>query len=176
MITADTKKKSAKKQTTAIIGAVGINNRIGETGVNLRFHTRSEYDLLSGVQRAELNNWRHSSAGKRSTTGYPKGGGRGCYVGCGGRYGRGRGCGGHGKGRGQGGGKFESQVAAIIAKTDKNEANKLTNALKTVASASSAVNGSFSGILPPIPPDARNIAVSAADARKQQVTEFESDC
>ena len=80
MITADTKKKPAKKQTTANIGAVEVNNGIGETGVHLLFHNRIEYDRLSGAQRAELHNWRHSSAGKRSATGYPEGGGRGHYT------------------------------------------------------------------------------------------------
>ena len=44
MITADTKKKSTEKKTTANIGAVEVNNGIGETGVNLIFHTESEYD------------------------------------------------------------------------------------------------------------------------------------
>ena len=35
LITADSKKKYAKKQTTANIGAVEVNNGIGETGVHL---------------------------------------------------------------------------------------------------------------------------------------------
>ena len=70
LITANPKKKSAKKQTTANIGAVEVNNRIGETGVHLRLHNGSEYDRLSGAQRAELHNWRHYSAVKHSATGY----------------------------------------------------------------------------------------------------------
>ena len=61
LITADAKKKSDKKQTTANIGAVEVNNGIGETGVHLIFHTSSEYDHLYGAQRYELHDWRHSS-------------------------------------------------------------------------------------------------------------------
>ena len=49
LITDDPKKKSVKKQTTANIGAVEVNNGIGENGVHLRFHTSSEYDRLSGA-------------------------------------------------------------------------------------------------------------------------------
>ena len=41
LITADPKKKSSKKQTTANIGAVEVKNVIGETGVRIRFHTGS---------------------------------------------------------------------------------------------------------------------------------------
>ena len=140
MITADPKNKSAKKQTTANIGAIEVNNRIGETNVHLRFHTESEYDRLSDAQRAELHNWIQLSAGKRSTTGYFEGSGRGRYGGCGGQGGRGRDCGSHGRGRSRGRGIFESQVAAIIAITSENEANKLTNALETVAAAASTDN------------------------------------
>ena len=68
-ITADPKKKYAKKQTTYNIGAVELNNGIGENRVHLRFHTGSEYDRLSGAQRADLHNWRHYFAEKRSATG-----------------------------------------------------------------------------------------------------------
>ena len=171
MITTDPKKKSTKKQTTASIGAVEVKNGIGEPGVHLRLHTSSEYDRLYGAQRAEIHNWRHSSAGKRSATGDPEGGGSGSYDGSGGRSGCGRGCGGRGRGRGRGRGNFESQVAAIIAKTSENEANKLTNALETVTDAASNVNGSLPGIPPPVPAAAPNIVVYAADARKQQATE-----
>ena len=129
LITADPKKKYSKKQTTDNIGYVEVKNGIGETGVHLIFHTRSEYDRLSGTKIAELHNWRHSSAGKRSTSGDPEGGGCGRYGGRGGKVGRGWGPVDRGRGRGRGRGTFESQVAAIIAKTTKNEANKLTNAL-----------------------------------------------
>ena len=96
---------------------------------------------MSGAKRTELHNWRHSSAVKRSATGDPEGGGCGCYGGRGGQGGRGQVRGGHRIGRDLGRGKFESQVVAIIAKTVENEANKLTNALETVAAAASAVNG-----------------------------------
>ena len=105
LITADTKKKSAKKQTTSNIGAVEVKNGIGETGFHLQFHTGNECDRLYGAKRADLHNWRHYSSGKLFATGYPEGGGRGFYGGYGGR---GRGCGGHGKGRGRGRENFES--------------------------------------------------------------------
>ena len=72
LIAADPKKKFAKKQTTDNIRAVEVKNGIGETVVHLRFHTSSEYDRLSGAQRAELHNWRHYSAGKLSSNGDPK--------------------------------------------------------------------------------------------------------
>ena len=78
-ITDDPKKKHTKKKSTTNIGSVGVNDGIGETGVHLRFHTGSEYDRLSGAQRAKIHNWRHSSAGKCSATGDPEGGGRGRY-------------------------------------------------------------------------------------------------
>ena len=84
MITADNKNKSAKKKTTDNIGAAEVNNGIGETGFHLRLHTGSEYYRMSGSQRSELHNWRHSSDGKRSVTGDPEGGGHGCYGGLGG--------------------------------------------------------------------------------------------
>ena len=129
MTTADTKNKSAKQQTTANIGAVEVNNRIGQTGVHLRFHTGSEYARLYGAQRAEIHNWRHYFAVKRSTTGDPEGDVHGCYGWCVGQGGHGRIHGDRGRSRGRGRGNFESQVAAIILKTAKNEANKLTNAL-----------------------------------------------
>ena len=116
IITADTKNKYTKKQTTANIGAFELKNGIFETEVYLRFHTNSEYDRLSGAQIAELHNWRQYSAGKRSATGDPEGGGRGHYGRRVGRGGRGRGRGGRGRGIGQGRGNFESQVSAIIAK------------------------------------------------------------
>ena len=172
LITADPKKKSSKKQTTANIGAVEVNNRIGETGVHFGSHTGNEYDRLSGAQIAELHNWRHSSAGKRSTTEDPEGGGLGRYDGRGGQGGRGWGRGDHGISKGQGRGNFENQVVVIIAKTAKNEANKRMNALEAVAASASAVNGSFPGILQTVPPDAPNPVVSAADTRKQQSTEY----
>ena len=84
LINNDTKKKSAKKQTTANIGAVGVKNGIGETGFHIRLHTGIEYDGLSVAQRADLNNWIHSYAGKRSATGDPESGQCGCYGGRGG--------------------------------------------------------------------------------------------
>ena len=112
------------------------------------------------------------SAGKRSATGEPEGDGRGSYSERGGRGGRGQGRGGRGRGISQGRGNFEIQVAAIISKNTENEANKLTNDLETVASAASAINGSFPGIPPPVPPDAPNLVVSADDTRKQQATEY----
>ena len=171
LITSEPKKKYTKKQTTANIGAVEVNNGIGETGVHLRFHTGSEFYRLTVAQRADLHNQRHSSSGKRSATGYPEGGGRGRYGGRGEQGGRGRGIVGRGRGRGRSRGKFESQVAAMISKTTKNEANKLTNALETVAAADSAVNGYLPGIPPTVPPAAKNLVVSAAEARKQQATE-----
>ena len=87
LITSDPKKKYAKKQPTDNIGAVEVNNAIGETGVHLRFHTSSEFDRLSGAQRAELHNWRYFSAGKISSTWDPEGGGRGHYGGRGGQGG-----------------------------------------------------------------------------------------
>ena len=74
-----------RRKNTANIGAVEVKNGIGESGVHLRFHTGSEYDRLSGSQRAELHNWRHSSDIKRSATGNPEGGGRGFYGGRGGQ-------------------------------------------------------------------------------------------
>ena len=168
LITADTNNDSTKKKTTANSGAIEVNNGIGETGVHLRFHTGSEYDRLSGAQRAELHNWRHSSSGKLSAAGDPEGDGRGHYGGCGGQGGRGRSRGGQGRVRGRCRGNFESQVAAIIAKTAENKANKLTNALETVAAAASDINGSFPGIPSHVPLAATNIVVSVADARKQQ--------
>ena len=149
-----------------------MKNGIVETVVHLRFHTGGEYDRLSGAQRAELHNWRHFSAGKRSATGDPEGGGRGRNGGRGGQGGRGRVRGGRERVRGWGRGNFESQVAAIITKTTKNEANKLTNSLETVAAAARAVNGSFPGIPPPVPPPAPNLVVSDADSRKQKATEY----
>ena len=172
LITADPKKKYVKKQTTANIGDVEVKNVIGETGVHLRFHTGSEYDRLSGAQRAELHNWIHSSSGKCSATGDPECGGCGRYSGRSGLGGYGRGRGVHLRGRGRGRGNFESQVAAIIAKTAKNEANKLTNALENVAAAASSVDGSFPGIPPPVPTAAPNLVVFDADVRKQQATEY----
>ena len=60
----------------------------------------------------------------------------------------------------------------IIAKTAKHEANKFNNALETVASVASAVNGSFTGIPPTVPPDAPNHVVFSADTSKQQATEY----
>ena len=63
MITADPKKKYSRKQTTDNIVAIEVKNVIDETGVHLQFYTGSEYDRLSIAQRAELNNWRHCSAG-----------------------------------------------------------------------------------------------------------------
>ena len=172
MITADPKKKSTKNQTTANIGAVEIKNGIGETGVHLRFNTGSGYERLSSAQRAELHNWRHSSVGKSSYTGDPEGGVCGRYGGCGGQCGCVQGRGGHGRGRGRGRGNFEIQVAAIIAKTAENEANKLTNALGNIAAADSAVNGSLPGIPPHVPPPDKNLVVSAAEERKKQDTEY----
>ena len=50
------KNKFSKKQTTANIGAVELNNGIGETGVHLWLHTGSEYDRLYDAQIAELHN------------------------------------------------------------------------------------------------------------------------
>ena len=114
LITTDPKNKSAKNQTTSNVGAVEVKNGIGETGVHLRCHTGSEYYRLSDAQRAEIHNWRHSSAVKRSDTGDPECGGRSLYGGYSGQSGRGQGCGGRGRGRDQGRGNFESQVAAII--------------------------------------------------------------
>ena len=172
MITADTKKKSSKKQITANIEAVEVKSGIVETGVYIRFYTGSEYDRLAGAQRAELHNWIHSSSGKCSATGDPECGGCGRYSGRSGLGGYGRGRGVHVRGRGRGRGNFESQVAAIIAKTAKNEANKLTNAQENVAAAASSVNGSFQGIPPPVPTTAPNLVVFAADLRKQQPTEY----
>ena len=166
LISDDPKNKYAKNQTTSNIRAVEVKNGIGETGVHLRFHTGNEYDCMYGSQRAELHNWRHSSDGKFSSTGYPEDGGRSRYGRCIGRDGRGWGRGGRGRGIGRGRGNFESQVAAIISKTAKNEANKLTNALETVADAASAVNGSFPGIPPPVISAAPNPVVFASDVRK----------
>ena len=128
LITADPKKKSAKNQTTANIGYFEV-------------YTGNEYDRLYGAQRAELHNRRHYSDGKRSATRDPEGGGWGGYGGSGVRGGRGRGSDGHGRGRGRGRCNFEIQVAAIIAKTSENEANKITNALDTVVEDASAING-----------------------------------
>ena len=85
LISSDPKKKYSKKQTTDNIGDVEVMNGIGETGVHLRFHTSSGYERLSGTQRAEFHNWRHSSAGKRSATGDPEGGAHGRYGGHGGQ-------------------------------------------------------------------------------------------
>ena len=172
LITADPKNKYAKNQTTANIGTVEVKNGISETGVHLIFHTGSEYEHLSGAQRAELHNWRHYSAGKLSSNGDPNCCGYGRYDGRGGKGGCGRGRGGRGRGRGWGRGNFESQVAKIIATTAKNEANKLTNALGTVSASARAINGSFPDIPPPVPPAAPNIVVSAANTRKQQATEY----
>ena len=76
------------------------------------------------------------------------------------------------RGRGRVTGNFESKVAAIIFKTAEDEANKLTNALETVAAAASAVNGSFLGIPPPVPPAAPKLVVSDANVSKQQATEY----
>ena len=159
-------------QINANIGAVQVNNRIGQTGVHLRFHTGSEYARLYGAQRAEIHNWRHYSIGKLSATGYPEGDGCGCYVRRSGQGGRSLGCGGRGRVRGLDRDNFEIQVSAIIAKTAKNEANKLTNALESVAASDRAVNGYFLGIPPPFTTTAPKIVVSAADVRKQQATEY----
>ena len=49
MITSDPMKKSAKKQTTANLGAVEVKNGIGVTEVHIRFNTRDEYNLHGGV-------------------------------------------------------------------------------------------------------------------------------
>ena len=45
---------------------------------------------------------------------------------------------------------FKSNLQQIIAKTPKNEANKLTNTLETVAAAASNVNGYFPDISHPL--------------------------
>jgi hypothetical protein len=55
------KKRSDNKRPYAEISAVdssAIKSGIGKTGVNLRFHTKDEYNKLTSAQKNELRQWR----------------------------------------------------------------------------------------------------------------------
>ena len=65
------KKSNTNKNATADIGSTtGIKAGIGKTGVEMRYHKRSEYGKLTTEQRHELREWRETAEGKKALDKY----------------------------------------------------------------------------------------------------------